>query len=138
MIVQYSQKLKNCFPLLKRRNSCSAEVSSGAAKAWSALLSCCAIVLKAWFKSVLTGRISSSPTYQVYFITQSCFIGFGPSPQASHYLHLKVEMLPGAPRDNPVGVNVRPSRVREPFMLAKDNSGFSNLIHRPRRMEYIP
>ena len=85
------------------------------------LLSCCAIVLRAWFKSVLTGRISSSPTY---FITQSCFIGFGPSSQASHHLHLKAEMLPGAPRDNPVGVNVRPSRVREPFMLAKD-TGYS-------------
>lgn len=84
------------------------------------LLSCCAIVLKAWFKSVLTGRISSSPTYQVYFITQSCFIGFGPSPQGSRHLDLKAEMVPGAPRDNRVGVNVRPSRVREPFMLTKD------------------
>ena len=86
------------------------------------LLSCCAIVLKAWFKSVLTGRISSSPTYQVYFITQSCFIGFGPSPQASHHLDLKAEMLPGTPRENRVGVNARPSRVREPFILTQDTS----------------
>ena len=28
-------------------------------------------------------------------------------------------MLPGAPRDNRIDVNVRPSRVQEPFMLTK-------------------
>ena len=59
------------------------------------------------------------PADQADFIAQSCFIGFGPSPQASHHLDLKAQMLPGAPRDNRIDVNVRPSRVREPFMLTK-------------------
>ena len=71
---------------------------------------------------MLIDRISFSSTYQVYFITQSYFIDFESSPQASHHLNLKAEMLPDASRDNSVDVNVRPSRVREPFMLIKNIS----------------
>lgn len=43
------------------------------------LLSYYANVLKVWLESVWTDQISS-PTNQVDFIAQSCFIGFGTGP----------------------------------------------------------
>ena len=103
------------------------------------LLSCCAIVLKALWKLVLSESSLCQLTHKIYFIIQPCFSGFGPSSQATQHLESEAQILRRVLHVSCIRVSIEWFHFRKPFVLAKDTGhsldcnlkGFRGVDHMP-------